>query len=133
MDSLISIEQPVADLEAQTHYYWRVRVWNNESIGSAYWSDVWQFTTGGTGVIDESNMIQIIPNPAGDYIKVNLKPIKGFEPSECSAIYIYNTLGEKVMTVGARHAVPLRVNISALPKGIYFIKVGNETAKFVKM
>jgi hypothetical protein len=50
-----------------------------------------------------------------------------------TAIYIYNILGEKVITVSARHAVPLRMNITDLPKGVYFVKIGGETAKFVKM
>ncbi|MEI6091030.1 MAG: choice-of-anchor D domain-containing protein [bacterium] len=77
--------------------------------------------------------ISISPNPAGDYITVSLKPSEGFEPSEGSEINIHNTLGEKVKTVSARHAVPLRINISDLPKGMYFVKAGGETAKFIKL
>ncbi|MEI6091134.1 MAG: T9SS type A sorting domain-containing protein [bacterium] len=132
-DSITITEKLVPDLEKDILYYWRVRVWNQESIGTAYWSEVWTFRTGETGVKEESDVIQIIPNPAGDYITVALKPSEGFEPLEGSEINIYNTLGEKVMTVSARHAVPLRINISDFPKGIYFIKVGGETKKFVKM
>jgi hypothetical protein len=77
--------------------------------------------------------ISLSPNPAGDFITVSLKQSEGFEPSEVSEIQIYNTLGEKVMSVSARHAVPLQINIDHLPKGMYFLKVGGETAKFVKM
>ncbi|MEI6089828.1 MAG: choice-of-anchor D domain-containing protein [bacterium] len=132
-DSLISTEQFVPNLESQMLYYWRVRVWNTETFGTAYWSEVWTFKTGTSGVNDESEFIQIIPNPAGDLITVTMKPSKGFEHSEGLAIYIYNTLGEKVITASARHAVPLRINISSLPKGMYFVKVGGETKKFIKL
>jgi hypothetical protein len=80
------------------------------------------------GVKDESEYIKIIPNPAGDFITIALKP------SEGSEIQIYNTLGEKVMSesihpMTASH----RMNITDLPKGIYFVKAGGETAKFVKL
>ena len=58
------------------------------------------------------------------------------EPSE---VHIFNTLGEKVTTPSLlRNATPpkegnFQVDISDLPKGIYFVKIGGETAKFVKM
>jgi hypothetical protein len=133
-DSITTTEHFVPDLEKEILYYWRVRVWNEETIGTAYWSEVWTFRTGETSVKDESDAIQIIPNPAGDLITVDLKPSEGFEPSEGSEISIYNTLGECVMTesihpMTASH----RMNIQSLPKGIYFVKVGCETAKFVKL
>ncbi|MEI6090401.1 MAG: T9SS type A sorting domain-containing protein [bacterium] len=71
--------------------------------------------------------IFISPNPSTDFITIN------FNSSEGSAIQIFNTLGELVMSAEARHAVPLRINISNLPKGMYFVRIGDETAKFVKM
>jgi len=75
----------------------------------------------------------ISPNPAYDQITISAKPSEGFEPSEASNILIYNSLGAKVMSVPARHTAPLQVNISDLPKGMYFVKIGTETAKFMKM
>ncbi|MEI6089555.1 MAG: choice-of-anchor D domain-containing protein [bacterium] len=132
-DSIITTEHFVPNLESQMLYYWRVRIWNEESIDSAYWSEIWTFRTGESSVNDDSEFIDIIPNPAGDFITITLKPSEGFEPSEGSEIQIYNTLGEKVLTASARHAVLLRFNISNLPKGIYFVKVGLKIAKFVKM
>ncbi|MEI6089009.1 MAG: T9SS type A sorting domain-containing protein [bacterium] len=132
-DSITSTEQNVPDLEKDVLYYWRVRVWNIETIGTAYWSEVRTFRTGTSGVKDEADVIQIIPNPAGDFITVALKPSEGFEPSEGSAIQIYNTFGERVLSVGTGRDLSVRINIAALPKGIYFVKIGCETAKFVKM
>jgi len=63
----------------------------------------------------------------------HLKPSEGFEPSEGSEISIYNTLGECVMTVGNNDRCSLQINIADLPKGMYFVKIGGGTAKFVKM
>jgi alpha-tubulin suppressor-like RCC1 family protein len=127
-DSITTTEHFVPSLEKDILYYWRVRVWNTESIGTAYWSEVWTFRTGETSVKDEAEVIQIIPNPAGDFITIT------FELSGGTQIQIYNTLGEKVMTelihpMTASH----RMNIESLPKGIYFVKIGSETAKFVKL
>ncbi|MEI6091673.1 MAG: T9SS type A sorting domain-containing protein [bacterium] len=80
-----------------------------------------------------SNAFELYPNPAEDYITITSKPFEGFEPSEGSAIYVYNTVGEKVMSVGTGRDLTAKINISDLPKGIYFVKIGGETAKFVKM
>jgi len=54
-------------------------------------------------------------------------------PSGTNGIQILNALGECVMAVGNNDRCSLQINISDLPKGIYFVKVGGETAKFVKM
>jgi hypothetical protein len=73
-----------------------------------------------------SDDLVISPNPASDFITVTLKLTEG------SAIYIYNTLGEKVMSVGAENILPVQINISDLPKGTYLIKVGDRSSKFLK-
>jgi len=99
------------------------------STWAMYYAELKPNYTSVSGQTDDVQ-IEVTPNPAGDYIIIASKPSEGFEPS---AIYIYNTLGEKVTTVGARHAVPLRIDISALPKGMYFVRIGGEIAKFMKM
>ncbi len=71
--------------------------------------------------------INISPNPAGDFITMK----RGVD--ETSEIAIYNTLGERVMTVEQTPSSVQQINISALSKGMYFVKVGGETAKFVKL
>ncbi|MEI6090315.1 MAG: FISUMP domain-containing protein [bacterium] len=132
MDSLVHNDQFVPDLEAGVLYYWRVRVWNEETIDSEFWSDVWTFTTGQSSVTEKSEYMKIIPNPAGDYITLTMKPSEDFEPLEGSVIYIYNTLGEKVISVATDSDLSVRINISTLPKGMYFVKVGDEFIKFIK-
>jgi hypothetical protein len=46
---------------------------------------------------------------------------------------IYNDMGECVMTVGTGRDLSLqRIDISHLPKGVYFVKIGDYIGKFVK-
>jgi len=45
-DSLTGSYYKVIDLEPETKYYWRVRVWNDNSYGTAQWSEYWMFETG---------------------------------------------------------------------------------------
>jgi hypothetical protein len=73
----------------------------------------------------------ISPNPASDYINVDMSFLRMHE----SEIKIYNIFGECVLTVetGLR-PVSTKIDISALPAGVYFVKIGAEKPrKFVKM
>jgi hypothetical protein len=80
-----------------------------------------------TGINDNYNdeSIFIYPNPATDYICL--------KPSDGSDIQIFDMLGVNVINVGTRHALSLRIDISNLPSGMYFIKIGNRIEMFVKM
>lgn len=81
------------------------------------------------------NVLNISPNPAFDFITVTLgdiNPMLKHRVDEIS-IEIYNTLGEKVMSVGTGRDLYNRINISDLPKGMYVIKFCDKTAKFMKM
>ncbi len=79
------------------------------------------------------NIISISPNPAGDFITINLGNTNPTLKRGVDEVFIYNALGEMVMSVETLHATSLRINISDLPKGMYFVKVGGETVKFVKL
>lgn len=99
---------------------------------------VWSLDISTVSVNDKNtnNDLFISPNPASDYITISLgaiNPKVNLGVDENPDVNIYNTLGEKVMSASAQHAVPLRINISDLPKGMYFVKAGGVTAKFVKM
>ncbi|MEI6090896.1 MAG: T9SS type A sorting domain-containing protein [bacterium] len=67
------------------------------------------------------------PNPAYDQITISLNSI------ESSEIAIYNSLGEKVMSVGTGRDLSAQINISNLPKGMYFVRIGDNAAKFIKL
>jgi hypothetical protein len=85
----------------------------------------------------QSNII-LSPNPANDFITINIQPSEGLEPSEGYVVQIFNTLG---IEVGQSSMIDdkNRIDISHLPTGIYFIRIpGSNGAcsiveKFVKM
>jgi len=70
------------------------------------------------------------PNPATDYITVNELFLRMHE----SAIKIYNIFGECVITVETQNFVSLqKIEISSLPVGVYFVRIGEKVSKFVKI
>jgi aminopeptidase N len=89
-----------------------------------------------TSVKDVSaSEIIIHPNPAEDYIEITInKPsCPDFIGAEGSDIEIYNVLGEKIMSKSIHPMTPShRMNVANLPRGVYFVKFGNQVEKFVK-
>jgi hypothetical protein len=78
--------------------------------------------------------ILISPNPASDYIEINLDKVILSEAK--NPLKIYNTLGECVIEMqDVRHLRDVghlnRINISHLPAGLYFIQFGNYSQKFM--
>jgi len=88
-------------------------------------------TVGVDEEIDELNDISISPNRASDYIEItNLGEHTG---SPLGDIKIYNSLGECVLTPLAFGEGPgVRLDISPLPPGVYFVRIGYENRKFIK-
>ncbi len=100
--------------------------------------DTWIFTSDFNGVeekINISNAFQILPNPASDFIEIT-KPSEGWEPSEGS-IRIFNVFGEAVSTsvcsADTSAGGGQRIDVSGLPSGVYFVRVSDKVAKFVKI
>lgn len=78
-----------------------------------------------SGVGLESNVEQFVslyPNPANDVLFVELKDI--------SRIQILSVSGQVLMDLDAVQTH--LVNVSALSPGVYFVRVNNETLRFVK-
>jgi len=68
--------------------------------------------------------IAIFPNPANDFIFINIKENKS------KIGQIFNINGQIIATFIINN--PTKVNISNLQKGIYFVKTENNIQKFVK-
>ena len=104
-----------------------------------------------TSIVENKEYDNIFPNPAGEFIQFNLNEIN---PSEAANIQIYNSLGECVMLVEqislsvqsiqnvqklqysfcqTGTSDLLRIDISHLPAGVYFVRVGDNTKMFLKM
>lgn len=117
------------ELSADTKYFWRVRASN--SVGFSEWSEIWNFTTKVVSVKDVNQVVQISPNPATDYINIDIL----FLPMQESAIQIFDIFGKIVLTVDTQNFVYLqRIDVSGLSAGLYFVRIGNaKPLKFVKM
>ncbi len=84
----------------------------------------------------------ISPNPAEEFIEIT-KPSEGWEPSEgySNAVRIFNVFGETVMKSSevlnnsqfSIHNSQLRIDVSGLPSGVYFVRVGDKVGKFLKI
>ena len=64
------------------------------------------------------------------YVYEELLHLKGFDPSAPLTIVIYNAVGQCLITI--KQSPELPIDISSLNKGIYFVKVGTASFKFVK-
>jgi hypothetical protein len=73
-----------------------------------------------------SDLFLISPNPAKDYITVDTS----FMPMQESEIMIYNIFGERVL-IAQTPSSEQRIDVSALPEGIYFVRIGEKIGKFV--
>ena len=81
--------------------------------------------------------LEISPNPAQDYIAIK-QASEGLKPSEGSKIEIYNIFGEKISTPSAFQAATpqegnFKIDVSNLPAGVYFVKIGDKFEKFIKI
>lgn len=80
------------------------------------------------------NQVTISPNPASDYIEINIGRCPTLQECLTSEIRIYNVMGELMMT-GLTPTLSkgkgVRINISHLPAGVYFIKFGNYSHYFI--
>jgi hypothetical protein len=86
----------------------------------------------GTGVKENEEGISITPNPASDYIEIVPPLEKRGLGGVLQEIRIFNIFGECMLTVetGLR-PVSTRIDISALPAGLYFVRIGEKIGKFI--
>ncbi len=75
--------------------------------------------------------LYIYPNPASDFIEIKLNIEASLIASE---LQIFNMLGIEMMSVGiGLDLSSQRIDVSGLPSGVYYIKIGDRVEKFVKM
>jgi hypothetical protein len=65
--------------------------------------------------------LTVYPNPVSNILTVEVE-------RNDIPFYIINLLGQQVLSGKGTQ----RINVSALPEGAYFLKIGTEQAKFVK-
>ncbi|HRP03243.1 MAG TPA: T9SS type A sorting domain-containing protein [Candidatus Kapabacteria bacterium] len=89
--------------------------------------------------LDSSHNFNTKPNPATDYITINLgSNNRRVDPTVEGAmsIEIYDVMGMKIQStkVEAIHELSFqKVDVSNLTPGVYFIKIGDRVEKFIKI
>ena len=73
----------------------------------------------------------ISPNPASDFIEITVGA--GSKPALTNDVKIFDVFGQNVLSVGAILELPLRVDVSCLPPGIYVVRIGDTVTKFIKL
>ena len=89
----------------------------------------------------DMHYLNISPNPVNDYIEIS-QPYESFKPLEGYTIRIYDVLGMEVQkSMDSRlrgndshfpEASSVRIDVSQLAPGMYFVRVGDIVQKFVK-
>jgi hypothetical protein len=96
-----------------------------------------KYTTTSTEKPNEDKPNLIYPNPASDYIEINLPPLErglgGVAP-----VHIFDLLGMELTTPNLTPTLSegegvVRLDVSSLSPGVYFVRVGDVVRKFIKM
>ena len=124
----------VSDLEELTMYYWKVQPYRTDETGG--WSNVCNFKTKKSTSVrySEERGIWIKPNPANDFITITLSN-NGLQPFAAEKVQIFDMLGIEIkdLTPALSKGEGVRIDVSHLPTGVYFIRIGDKVEKFVKM
>jgi hypothetical protein len=127
------------DLVYGVTYYARVKVAKGTKLSG------WAYTN--FTVVDPSNVINIdigdnknisiYPNPASEYIEITLFGNSSLFKQgidERLQMQVFNALGEIVINSDSKltDGDGIRIDISFLTPGVYFLKIGNKVSKFVK-
>lgn len=112
----------IFNLPPLTKLYWRVRAENDG--GFSPWSDTWNFTTEDPKSINDlaNNDIQIYPNPANDYLMINLANIEGEYTIEIKSID-----AKFVATYNNLKGNTQKINVSILPTGSYLMYISTKS------
>lgn len=84
------------------------------------------FTTATSIASTYEPILKVYPNPTGNYLYISNQTLSK-EP-----ISIYNTSGVMVKRVHTSSGAQ-RIEVSNLPKGLYFVSVNNQILKFIKL
>jgi hypothetical protein len=69
---------------------------------------------------------QIYPNPVNEQLTIDNGELT------IENVKIYDIMGKTLMSLTTLPSPETTIDVSLLPAGVYFLKIGNKTAKFVK-
>ena len=113
--------QFIDDNLKNTIYYYRLK--QTDYDGSYTYSKIISINTN-----QKQSEINFSPNPVKDYLIVEL----GKYVNQYKTIRIIDIIGETVKLIEATNS-STRINLSELPKGIYYLKIGESAEKLIKL
>jgi photosystem II stability/assembly factor-like uncharacterized protein len=89
-----------------------------------------------TDVAENENTFSISPNPATDFLEISYPPLE--RGSGGVDIKIFNLFGQIQTTSNPTPTLPasregVRIDVSGLAPGMYFVRIGDKVGKFVKI
>jgi hypothetical protein len=107
------------DIDSITNYF-------KNTIDSVRWV-VYLNRAGLPTIVNDNkfnNLIKLYPNPVDNFVQITLSNL-----NEQSKVQIFSSQGFIVMESELKD----KIDVSSLPKGVYFLKVGNTVLKFLKL
>ncbi|MCX7735729.1 MAG: FG-GAP-like repeat-containing protein [Candidatus Kapabacteria bacterium] len=83
--------------------------------------------------MDNFSQLTVIPNPASNYVEISGYNLFNSNQGDKPLVSVYNNIGKKVKILDRISSLPIHLDLSDLPAGIYYIQVGNKVAKIVKI
>jgi hypothetical protein len=89
-----------------------------------------------TGLHDFDRYVRVYPNPAGDVINVECTLNNVQLSGKIEVVDVYGKVIDAVVETRHGTSLPIRINVSSLSAGVYFVRVTMEegvvTTAFVK-
>ncbi len=123
-------------LSPNATYEWQVR--SNCTGGNSDWSFTCTFKLGqpnssncGTGLTNPSIAgIQVFPNPAKDFLEIQVGQVSGGDPS--LQLRLTDTMGRTVRQMEIDSSSRShRLDVSTLANGMYYVKIENDTVSYL--
>ncbi len=90
-------------------------------------TNVYKRALTGVGINEhETAFFSVYPNPANDVLYIN------FSDNRETAIQLFDVLGKQVFIKETNGQSQDKIDLSSLPKGIYFLRINNKTEKIIK-
>jgi hypothetical protein len=115
VDNLVSITKSTAST-GPTQYYYYYYDWEVRQVGCSLSNDV----------NDLADAINIFPNPSSDYLFIELDDVN------TDQISIYDAVGNLMQVDINKNPNQIYIDVSTLSIGTYFVRIDNNTHKFIK-
>jgi len=107
-------------------------------------SKIYKYTRPTTSVAEENtNTFTLSPNPATDYIEISIPPLERGLGGVAPVVRVFDVLGIEhpvsTMSFLRKQESPvndssiIRLDVSHLPPGVYFVQIGSRVQRFVKI